>query len=79
MTMLQIFQDEIAAYESRVLDVQCASCIGTGGRFNGDVCEFCFGAGWLVLGDHEPPCVACNDPRRAERPAPPGYWWEATS
>jgi hypothetical protein len=79
VTMLQFFEDEIAAHESRVLDVRCASCGGMGTHRTGETCEWCKGAGWLILGDHEPPCIACNDPRRSERPAPPGYWWEATS
>lgn len=70
--MLSIFEDE-PAQESRTKDVMCASCIGTGQRvITGGVCEGCGGAGWLVLRNHEPPCAACNDPRRASRPAPPG-------
>ena len=73
--MLQMFEDEQAEREARVKDVRCASCGGTGERIAGETCQFCLGAAWLVLGDHEPPCVACNDPRRSTRPNPPGFWW----
>lgn len=73
--MLSLFEEELGAQQNRVLDVRCASCGSTGQRLAGETCEYCLGAGWLVLGDHEPPCAACNDPGRATRPAPPGYWW----
>lgn len=76
--MLSIFEEEAAAARDRVLDVWCASCIGQGVHRDGVTCEWCHGAGWLILGDHEPPCIACNNPRRALRPAPPGIWWEAS-
>lgn len=69
--MLALFEDEVRPVT--VKDVMCASCIGTGvGFITGVICAGCGGAGWLVLGNHEPPCAACNDPRRASRPEPPG-------
>ncbi len=70
--MLSLFEEEITEKADRTLDVRCASCIGEGTRRDGTVCSGCGGAGWLQLGNHEPPCVACHDPRRQLRPEPPG-------
>ena len=77
MTMLQLFEDE--ASKTRVRDVPCAACASAGRTIAGDVCPWCKGAGWLVLGDHDWPCAACNNPRRQDRPVPPGRWWLETT
>lgn len=83
MTMLSIFEEQETARHSDVLDVICARCGGRGrlatrdaegnlADYNGRMCDGCFGAGWLVLGNHPDPCMACSTWRRAQRPAPPG-------
>lgn len=67
--MLSLFDADPAV--ARAKDVMCAACIGVGSSFiTGETCRGCGGAGWLFLADHEPPCAACNDPRRASRPKP---------